>query len=201
MTSNRSTKFELKWLGGTAAALAYSQLFERLTEDPGFLSETGVPASMAAAFARTRSARRLFLARRAAGRFLIEKARLGGLASDPAEAFRETMERADGVALSAIDGQRFLLETTDLLASADDFRAALLAAQLEASLSSRFGATWWRTAVAGAFLRSLWVEGTRATPDEVARSLGAPAVEMEAFVGAAKRSRPPRADAGVPASP
>src|SRR5207245_371242 len=85
MASSQATAFEFRWLGGTAVAQTYGQLFERLTEDPVFLAETGVPAAVAEAFVRTRSARRLHLAREAAGRFLVEKARLGGLAPDAEE--------------------------------------------------------------------------------------------------------------------
>jgi hypothetical protein len=185
LSQNRSPDFEFRWLGGTAVAEAYGQLFDRLSEKPDFLVDAGVAAPPAAAFSRTRAARRLHEAREAAGRFLVEKARLGGLASDPARVFQETLTRADGVTLTAPDAQRHLLETTDLLASADDFRAALLAAQLDATLVKGFGPAWWKSPAAGAYLRGLWASGTQETPDELAKKLGAPDLNADAFTKSA----------------
>jgi hypothetical protein len=187
MSSFAAKEFEFRWLGGTAVGLAYGELFERLTEDPAFLAQAGVPNSAAATFVGTRAALRLHSAREAAGRFLVEKSRLGGLAPDPESAYLDTMGRAYGISQPKSDGERHLVDTADLLASSDEFRAALLAAQLEAHLVQRFGGTWWTKPEAGALLRSLWKDGTEKTPDEVVIAIGGRALRMDAFVAASHR--------------
>ncbi len=171
--------FELQILGDGTVGEAYALLAEGLAENPVWLAEkVGLSGDRAAAFVRGAAVRRLFLLRRHAGEVLFQVGLAAGTAN-PRELYRASFARAYGFPLSPADAERWQVERDDFLGAADAFRAAFLAAQIEAWLAKRFGPAWWDAPGAGEALAGLWQSGDALGPDEIARRLDEPGVRPE----------------------
>jgi len=174
--------FEFAVLGNEATAEAFAVLFENLTADPAWLREhAGMTAAEASAHAGAAAARRLYAARRHAGRL---EARLAEeQAPEMAAAlYGVAMERAYGFPLSDADRAWHVADADDWLFGADALRAWILAAMLEERLVAEHGLAWWREPEAGAWLRELWAGGNRASPEELARRIGGRGLDVQALV-------------------
>jgi hypothetical protein len=92
-----------------------------------------------------------------------------GRAPDYALAYAENLRAATGFRYRP-DG--YLADMDDGFYSADYLRAWIRAAQLRAYLRETIGSDWWERAEAGAFLRTLFEEGTRPSSEEIAARIG-----------------------------
>jgi hypothetical protein len=90
-------------------------------------------------------------------------------APDYATKYAERLRAATGFRYRP-DG--YLADMDDGFYSADYLRAWIRAAQLRAYLRDSIGEDWWERAETGAFLRSLFAEGTRPTSEDVAARIG-----------------------------
>ena len=73
--------------------------------------------------------------------------------------------------------------------SADYLRAWIRAAQVRAYLRETIGEDWWRRPETGAFLRDLFVQGTRPASEDVARQIGVDPLDTDALVAELAGSR------------
>ncbi len=170
----KETRFELTKLGNPTVTEAYAALFEDLTEDPVWLEEhAGLKDKERAGFLAATSAHKLFLIRRAAGRLLYELAlHREGTPVDARALYKTLIERVDTMPATDDDTARYLVDQEDFFQSADNFRAWVLAGQLQGQLKGRFGPAWWHSTDAGRFLQGLWANGNALSAREVAESMG-----------------------------
>jgi len=177
-------EWEFQQLGNNTVTEAYAFLLEGLLDNPAYLaSATTLRGEALARFVRGSAAQKLYMVRRYAAKLRFETAwHSGTLRGDPAGAYRSLLSQAYGFELGKEDSARYLVDHDDLFYSADYFRAWFLAAQLERHLATAFGARWWESKDAGAFLVSLWREGNRPTAEEVARAAGAQGVDPAALL-------------------
>jgi len=173
--------FEHTMLGNEATAEAFAVLFENLTTDPAWLREhTGKTAAEASAHAAGAGVKRLYLARRHAGRLAFQVAWAEGK-EKPRTLYRRSMERAYGFRLGATDTAWYAVDQDEWLYGADTLRAWILAAMLEEHFVAKYGEAWWQSAEAGKELAALWSRGNRDTPEEVARRIGAKRLDPKAL--------------------
>ena len=113
----------------------------------------------------------LLLFRRYVAKFRFELDFWRRFATDggTADGYAERQQAATGVRYRS-DG--FLSDMDSGFYSADYLRAWIRSAQLRASLLEEVGENWWQSAKTGELLRSLFVEGTRPSNEEIAARLG-----------------------------
>ncbi len=172
--------FEFRRLGSVTAA-AWAALFEDLASDPAWLGErTGRAPQDLTRMVCAALARRLHVVRALAARVLVEiaRAREPRSARDRAKAI---LERATARAVDPDELDLFLAEREPLLESADELRAALLAAQARAFVAGDGAKPWWRNEEAGRRLASAFADGSRLDPAALSRALGAPALDAGAL--------------------
>jgi hypothetical protein len=176
-------RFELAKLGPITTSEAYSFLLEDLVDDPGWLEEQAhLSGEKLAQALFAANAAKLFLLRRAAGTLLYDLALRRNEGADPRDLHREIFSRALGVPMTADDSARYLVDAEELYQSADDFRAWLLAGQLQGQLKARFGPAWWHDPHAGDFLRGLWAHANARSAEEVAQEAGEPGLRADALL-------------------
>jgi hypothetical protein len=90
-------------------------------------------------------------------------------APEYAVTYAENLRAATGFRYRA-DG--YLADMDDGFYSADYLRAWIRAAQVRAHLRAENGAGWWEDPATGEFLRSLFIEGTAPSSEEVAERIG-----------------------------
>jgi hypothetical protein len=176
LASTTTPTWELQQLGDAAVAESLARLFENLVSDPRYLAELGMTGELLDRDVRSAAVKQLYLLRRDAALFLLERAAHGTpmLQGDALRArARELLSRAEGVPLDDLDVSRELFHRGDFFDSADGLRARVLAGQLEQQLTTRFGDRWWHKPEAGTFLRGLWAEGTGLSATALEEHLGA----------------------------
>ncbi len=110
--------------------------------------------------------------------------------ADPMAVYQDLFAQAYGFPLAEEDALRFRTDTDDTFYSADYARAFALADVLSEALRERFGGAtgdWYANPGVGALLRTLFADGQRLQPDEVARMFGAPKLTFEASERRARR--------------
>ena len=90
-------------------------------------------------------------------------------APDYATTYADRLEAAVGFRYRP---DNYLADLDDGFYSADYLRAWIRSAQLRAYLREAIGEHWWERPETGAFLRELFLEGTRPSSEEIARRLG-----------------------------
>jgi len=168
-----SLRFELTRLGSPVVGQASALLFEQLVEDPEWLQQyAGLSGEKLSSQVLAANAHRLFQLRRRAAKLLYDIAVHRGEEQDARATYKRIMSRAYGVPIAAEDEARSVVDLDELYQPADDIRAWLLARQFQEVLTRRFGAAWWKNALAGDVLREVWAKGSAPYPQEVARSMG-----------------------------
>jgi hypothetical protein len=154
--------FEFRHLGDNSVTEAFASLFEHLTEDAAWL---GPPDGER--LERRALVRRRYYERRYGAKLGYELALLGSAGATPDEYARRLGE-ATGVPWP---GEMWLEDVDPNLYVLCYLRSWALEERLVASLRERFGARWFVSAEAGAFLRGLWREGQRRDGDELADAI------------------------------
>jgi hypothetical protein len=167
----KSPVWEFQQLGDNAVSEAYALLLEDRLEDPRYLAELGMTGELLSKYVRSAAVKKLYLLRRYAAKVQYEQVWHAG-DKDPRARYAELLGRAYGFPLEDADAASYLADHDDFFYSADYLRAFFLAAQLDQVLTQKFGDAWWHQAAAGDLLQSLWKEGNRLGPDEVAQQLG-----------------------------
>jgi hypothetical protein len=179
----RERRFELAKLGGRAQAEAFAYAFEDLAVDPVWLEEhAGLRGEELAAHLYEASAHRLLALRRAAGDLLYQLELHRREGQDARELYRAIVERTYAVRMTDDDVARYLADSSDFYASADDLRGWFLAAQIQGQLKSRFGPRWWGSPEAGRFLESLWAHGNALNARELALEMGEDGVRPDVLL-------------------
>ncbi|MHB8877844.1 MAG: chromosome segregation protein SMC [Myxococcaceae bacterium] len=176
-------RFELAKLGNVTVSEAYSFLFEDLVDDPVWLEQQAkLTGEKANGYLYESNANKLFRLRKAAGTLLYDLALRRSEGVDPKELHRAILSRAYGVSFTEEDAARYLVDAEELYESADDFRAWILAGQLQGQLKARFGPAWWQVPAAGGFLRGLWANANARSAEEIAREAGESGIRPDAML-------------------
>ena len=146
--------FEFRRLGDNAITEAFAFLFEGLVENEGDGAR----------------ARRSYLLRRYAGKLHYELELHDGARSLDALAPAYARRLTDATAVPW-PAQTYLEDVDPGFYVACYLRAWALEARLRTALRERFGERWHTEPAAGALLRTLWREGQRRDPDELADAL------------------------------
>lgn len=179
----KEQRFELKKLGNSTTAEAFSNLFEGLVEDPVWLERTaGLSGEKRAGYLADEGARQLFLLRKTAGSLIYQLALHHGPVSDVRALYKSVMERTYGIPMKPDDLARAVVDQEDFYPAADRLRASFLASQLKSQLTARFGPAWWTNPRAGELLKSIWANGNAQSADAVASSVGESSVKPDALL-------------------
>jgi hypothetical protein len=163
--------FELRHLGDSTVTEAFAFLFERLTDDPGWLRDTlGIdePGPIVA-HARTT---RLLIMRRYAAKLAYERRLHSEDSPGSQQAAAIYAGRLGDAVLAPWPPETFLTDVDPGFYCASYLRAWALETRLRATLRERFGERWFAEAAAGAFLRDLWRSGRRFGAEELDQHLG-----------------------------
>jgi oligoendopeptidase F len=180
--------YELKHMGSHAVSESYAFLFEFLTNSEAWLtSVAGLPADVAKRFVNDRFEQELFMLRRYASKLIYElklhrqdlrklDENYLPLADEQyksmAECYADILHKATKVKYPK---QNWLLDVDSGFYSADYLRAWMMEAHLRRVLEHRFGARWFASKEAGAFLIELWSSGSNGrTINELAKHVGVP---------------------------
>ena len=150
----------------------YSFLVESVTREPGWHGDHfGLDADEAGERAEATRFLEALLFRRytAKLRYELELWSDFDRAPDDASTYAENLREAIGFRYRP---DAYLADMDDGFYSADYLRAWIRAAQLRAHLRERVGASWWKRAETGDYLRDLFAEGTKPSSEEVAHRLG-----------------------------
>jgi hypothetical protein len=159
--------FEFRFMGDNSVCEGFAFNFEHLTYEPGWLAHhLGMPDEAIARYRQHMYRLWLFNMRRFAAKHLFELAlHDGGPVADKGEVYATLLTDALGVRYYAED---FLAGTDGGFYTAQYFRAWCFEAQLKRVLKDRFGADWFLSTEAGAFMRSLWGRGQSLPGDALA---------------------------------
>jgi hypothetical protein len=167
----------------------YSFLVESLTHEPGWHAEH-FALSTDEAEERAEATRFLdaFLFRRYAAKLRYELRVWADFANATsyAQDYEQLVSRASGFRYPR---ENYLADMDDGFYSADYLRAWIRAAQVRAYLREAIGEDWWRRPETGAFLRDLFIQGTRPASEDVARKIGADPLDTDALVAELAGSR------------
>ncbi len=160
-----------RYIGDETVTEGWAFLFQYLMAEPDWLaSELRMPRDAIAGWLDFSALRKLYFLRRYAAKLLYElRLHRGG---------DWTVHRAEYAGLlGLLTGVRtpdtgYLADVDDGLYAARYLRAWLFEASVSESLRDRFGATWWRTAEAGEWLRTTWRAGLGPSAEDVVGALG-----------------------------
>ena len=176
---DRDLPFPYRCLGDNAITECYAFLLEHLVRDRLWQKQF-LGASPPARYFRLLRFHALWMIRRYSAKLLYE---LQLHEADDALSGRAAYERVLGDALGIrISGANALYDVDPHYYCACYLRAWLLEAQLRRRLAKDFGARWFASKDAGAFLRSLWSQGQRWSADELSRRLGHRSLTESAFL-------------------
>jgi hypothetical protein len=150
----------------------YSYVLEAITREPAWhAAHFGLSDAEAAQNAEATLFLEALLFRRYVAKLRFELAFWSRFAADggTADGYVEGLSAATGLVYRS---DAYLADMDGGFYSADYLRAWIRSAQLRDHLRGRLGADWWRSAETGELLRSLFVEGTRPTSEELAARLG-----------------------------
>lgn len=101
--------------------------------------------------------------------------------ADPMEVYRDAFGRAYGFPLKEDDALRFRTDVDDTLYAADYARAFGLADLIHEALREKYGGRggdWYSSKAIGVLLKSLWADGQKWQPDEIAQKFGQPKLTL-----------------------
>jgi hypothetical protein len=156
----------------------YSFLAESITREPGWHAEYfDLPADEAEERAEGARFLEVLLFRRYAAKLDYELALWSDFANAPEYATRYAENLRAAIRFRyRPDG--YLADMDDGFYSADYLRAWIRAAQLRAHLRDEVGEDWWERPETGELLRTLFLEGTRPSSEEIARRIGFDPLDM-----------------------
>ncbi len=163
-------QWEFARIAQGAHTWAAAFLFEGLVGDPAFATAAlGLDEATAAKLAETRRAAELVGLRLDAATFLYglklyEDFKLGQ------PKFADAIQSTLALELKRIDSELYLADYQ--LESAERLAGRLLATQLRGVLHAKFGATWWSSGEAGAYLKALWAQGSAQSTAALAQGQG-----------------------------
>jgi hypothetical protein len=161
----------------------YSYILEAISREPGWHAEHfGLADGEAQQNAEATTFLEALLFRRYVAKLGFELefwARFADEGAKPA-GYEERLTGATGVRYRS---SNYLADMDADFYSADYLRAWIRSAQLQAYLRSEVGDDWWRSPETGERLRTLFLEGTKPTSEEIARRLGFDPLDVRPLVG------------------
>ena len=160
-----------RYVGDMSVTEGWAFLFADLTSEPDWLAdELRMPRDVIASWIDYAAFVKLYSLRRLAATLLYElRLHRGG---------DWVVHRAEySGLLGLLTGVRtpdagYLAGVDDGLYAAKYLRAWVMAGSVSTALADRFGAIWWRSSDAGAFLRDMWRGGLGPSAEDVVASLG-----------------------------
>lgn len=172
--------FEFRYLGDNAVTEGFAFLFEHLIEDPHWLRLVLGEPEVGGYLAYVRASKLIFLRRYAAKLSYELELHAGGrpLAEMP-ELYSRHLTEATGVQWPAVS---YLADVDDGYYVASYLRAWAFEARLRQLMRERLGDEWFIRREAGDFLRSLWRDGQRLSPDELLAENGGGELDFEVML-------------------
>ena len=105
-----------------------------------------------------------------------------GSVTDPMAVYREMFSRAYSFSISEEELFDHLVDVDEMFYAADYSRGFALAHLMQEGLRQKFGGTsgdWYENQAVGALLKSLYAEGQKLQPDEVARVFGKEKLDLQ----------------------
>jgi hypothetical protein len=175
---SRQSDLESAYLLDGVASETMAEIVRSVLEEPIWMAanaQGGDPDAL-----RTfRAFRSLYTARTLAAQARFEIEAYRG-APDPEKVFRDAVEAATGVQLSATDG-KMALGTMGNLRSTARFQGMLLAAAVRRHLREQFGAAWFTEGKAGGVLQGLYGQGGLLRASNISQACGGVAASAEAW--------------------
>lgn len=169
MFTEREDYLEFRWLRDSSTESVFGSLFRDLVHEPKWLAKYP-RIDEGGDFRRFLGLRRLMSARRLAALSVYEA---DLFENSETESMPEHYERIMGAALHCrIDAGGYLRPLTMLTRASSAFYGAASAPELSNYLRERFDEEWWRVPGAGEYLKGLWQEGGRITPERLAAGTG-----------------------------
>jgi hypothetical protein len=183
-----SLPVEHRRLGDPTVSEGWAALFERLVDDPAWLSRR-LDFARPYEFAAEGAALHLYLARRYAAKLLYE---LELHTAPELEPMRDRyVEILQGATKIEPSGSDFLVDVDEGFYAIGYLRSWAFEAQLRTHLREEFGTTWFARREAGSLLRELWNEGQSMNGDELLREVAG--VELDLATVAERIEEPLRA--------
>lgn len=205
-------EWAFKYLGDYAATESYAGLFEGRFSNPDFLRyyrdfiiewNEKQPADKQVPVLTDRDIAKLvrfalfndlyFMRRYGGAKLIYESAYHGddpkwwkgiynGQSSDKREMYRQLFEKAYGFPMEETDAERYLTDIDEFLYAIDYVRSFVLATQIDAALSQKFGTKWHENKNVGKFLKdTLFFAGDKLTPNEVVLALGFKTIDFNTY--------------------
>jgi hypothetical protein len=180
-------QLEEKRLGDNAVTEGWAMLFDRLVNDPAWLTAL-LSFPRPAEFAAEGAVQLLFYVRRYCAKLLYE---IEFHAADDPTAMRSRYVEILGDALKVEPSD------TDYLADIDSgyyvtsyLRAWAFSSQMTTYMREEFGSGWFGRREAGSLLRELWALGQKPNADELLKDVTGAAVELEAVAEHVREALP-----------
>jgi hypothetical protein len=174
--------WELRLFTDDAVAETFAYLTASVLRSEEYLvKKIGMDAADAAEFVDYTNFIELYMFRRYCAKTLyeVELQRRSSASASPSGIYSSWMKKALGVDVPDDYG---ILDTDDGLYALQYLSAWFLEASLRAHLVGAFGANWFESAEAGAFLRSLWTRGATDTPESLSAAAGQQNISEESLL-------------------
>lgn len=166
---------EFKYTGDYALTETYAFLFNHLVSDGNWLADF-MGMTNSSEFVRSVMLARLVTVRRYIAKLEYEQVlHCGNNIAGKADVYAELQTASTGFKTEPVE---FLFDLDDGFYSASYLRAWAFEVLLREYLKTSFGAKWWTSSRAGAFLKEIWETGDRYTADEMAAQIGVGPIEF-----------------------
>ncbi len=166
--------YEFKLLGDDGVTEAYAFTLENVFENPAYLREViGMEGEEIRRFRREQLYSEVSSLRYYCFSFLYELV-LHGVEADPLPSYRELLDAISIWEHTEEEYDTGVYYTNEDFYTTNYLCAWMLEAMIREQLIERFGDEWWRDPGTGEFLRGLWFQGNKPTPEEIAAELGYP---------------------------
>jgi len=177
-------ELEYKRFGDNSVTETFAFLLEYLLTDENWLRQN-TPMKEMKEYVDFLYLYKLFFLRRDGAKLSYElKLHTAKTLEGMEEVYKETLEEA---LKFKHPKNHYLTDHDDGFYCAQYLRAWIFEEQLRASLKERFGREWFNNGDAGAFLRSLWVDGQRYDAVELARMLGYEDLSIEPLLSSLQK--------------
>ncbi|MCK4513049.1 hypothetical protein KAW64_14985, partial [bacterium] len=186
----RVDEYEFQRLGDYGVTETYAYLPEGLLSDPLFLEDYDLipDPDVRRRYLKNQLMSDLGAARYYAGLFRYERLLHAQELND--EELREEYARIMGESrLVPVEHPEFAyLDSNEDFYGVNYLEAWFLAAQLRHALTERFGAHWWNSEDAGAFMRDLWGFGAELSVEEIAQRMGFEGLDSTYYINEIERA-------------
>ena len=176
---------EYRYLGDNSVTESFAFLFNYLTTNPLWLKEV-LGMENPDAFVRFALVNKLMFLRRYGAKLVYElKLHNAKVTTDFGEVYRNCLQKA--LKFKHTD-KHYLEDVDDGFYCAEYLRAWILEGQVREALVQEFGDDWFRNRKAGNYLKELWSYGQKYTADELVKTVGYAALDVDPLVDEIERT-------------